>query len=89
MVAPLPAGPVNHHWTKNVLASPDDTRLYATVGSNSNVGERGLSEEHQRAAILTDASAGFVPTQQSCRERSKLRASRYSFCDQTSKIARP
>ena len=59
MVAPLPAGPVNHHWTKNVIASPDGTKLYATVGSNSNVGERGLDEEQQRAAILEiDAATG-------------------------------
>src|SRR5690606_1025048 len=37
-VADLPGGPINHHWTKNVIASPDGTRLYVTVGSNSNVG---------------------------------------------------
>jgi glucose/arabinose dehydrogenase len=47
----LPAGPRNHHWTKNVIASPDGTRLYATVGSNSNVAENGLHEEDGRAAI--------------------------------------
>jgi glucose/arabinose dehydrogenase len=59
MVAPLPAGAVNHHWTKNVVASPDGMRLYVTVGSNSNVGERGLDEERQRAAILEiDAGTG-------------------------------
>ncbi len=58
-VAPLPSGPVNHHWTKNVVASADGTRLYVTVGSNSNVAERGLDEEHQRAAILEiDAATG-------------------------------
>ena len=51
-VAALPAGPVNHHWTKNVVANADGTRLYATVGSNSNVAERGLGEEERRAAIL-------------------------------------
>jgi glucose/arabinose dehydrogenase len=51
-VAELPAGPVNHHWTKNVIASADGTRLYVTVGSNSNVAERGLDEEERRAAIL-------------------------------------
>ena len=39
-VADLPAGPINHHWTKNVIASRDGTRLYVTVGSNSNVGAR-------------------------------------------------
>jgi len=46
----LPAGR-NHHWTKNVIASPDGRRLYITVGSNSNVGENGMDEEHGRAAI--------------------------------------
>ena len=51
-VAELPAGEINYHWTKNVVASRDGARLYATVGSNSNVGELGLEQEHQRAAIL-------------------------------------
>lgn len=51
-VADLPAGPINHHWTKNVIASPDGSRLYVTVGSNSNVGENGMENEEQRAAIL-------------------------------------
>jgi len=51
-LADLPAGPLNHHWTKNVIASRDGTRLYATVGSNSNVGDRGLDKEVGRAAIL-------------------------------------
>ena len=50
-VTDLPAGPRNHHWTKNVIASPDGTRLYATVGSNSNVAENGLAAEEGRAAI--------------------------------------
>jgi len=47
----LPGGPLNHHWTKNVVASPDGSRLYATVGSNSNVGENGMAAEEGRAAI--------------------------------------
>jgi glucose/arabinose dehydrogenase len=51
-VADLPAGPINHHWVKNVIASRDGSRLYATVGSNSNVGENGLDKEQNRAAIL-------------------------------------
>jgi len=51
-VAELPAGPLNHHWTKNIIASHDGTRLYATVGSNSNVGENGMDKEVNRAAIL-------------------------------------
>jgi glucose/arabinose dehydrogenase len=49
-VTDLPAG-INHHWTKNILASRDGTKLYATVGSNSNVGENGLGAEEGRAAI--------------------------------------
>ena len=51
-VADLPGGPLNHHWTKNILASRDGTRLYATVGSNSNVAENGIEAEKNRAAIL-------------------------------------
>ena len=51
-VADLPAGPINHHWTKNVIPSRDGSRLYVTVGSNSNVGENGMENEVDRAAIL-------------------------------------
>jgi glucose/arabinose dehydrogenase len=51
-VLDLPAGPINHHWTKNVIASPDGSRLYVTTGSNSNVGENGIGNEAGRAAIL-------------------------------------
>src|SRR5882672_6165884 len=47
----LPAGTINHHWTKNILPSMDGTRLYATVGSNSNVAEKGMKSEEGRAAI--------------------------------------
>ena len=47
----LPAGPINHHWTKNLIASPDGSKLYVTVGSNSNVGESGMEVEAQRAAV--------------------------------------
>ncbi len=50
-VLELPAGPINHHWTKNLIASADGSKLYVTVGSNSNVGERGLDAEAERAAI--------------------------------------
>jgi glucose/arabinose dehydrogenase len=49
-VTDLPAG-INHHWTKNIIASRDGSKLYATVGSNSNVAERGLEAEEVRAAI--------------------------------------
>jgi glucose/arabinose dehydrogenase len=51
-IADLPAGEINHHWTKNIIASPDKSTLYATVGSNSNAAENGLDVEQQRAAIL-------------------------------------
>ena len=47
----LPAGPINHHWTRNIIASEDGTKLYATVGSNSNIAENGLDAEEGRAAI--------------------------------------
>ena len=50
-VVDLPAGPINHHWTKNLIASADGQQLYVTVGSNSNVGERGMEVEAGRAAI--------------------------------------
>ncbi|WP_028694795.1 PQQ-dependent sugar dehydrogenase [Pseudomonas cremoricolorata] len=50
-VVDLPGGPLNHHWTKNILASRDGKKLYVTVGSNSNVGENGLEQERGRAAI--------------------------------------
>ncbi|MDD2846228.1 MAG: sorbosone dehydrogenase family protein [Rhodoferax sp.] len=50
-VLDLPAGPLNHHWTKSLIASPDGKKLYATVGSNSNIGENGMAAEEGRAAI--------------------------------------
>ena len=50
LVTQLPAG-INHHWTKNVIANADGSKLYVTVGSNSNIGENGLPAEEGRAAI--------------------------------------
>lgn len=50
-VTELPGGPLNHHWTKNVIASKDGSKLYVTVGSNSNVAENGMDKEEGRAAI--------------------------------------
>ena len=47
----LPAGPRNHHWTKNITANREGTKLYVTTGSNSNVAEHGMDEELGRAAI--------------------------------------
>ena len=58
-IADLPAGPINHHWTKSLVASPDGSRLYVGVGSNSNAGENGLDWEKERARILEiDAATG-------------------------------
>jgi glucose/arabinose dehydrogenase len=61
-VVDLPSG-INHHWTKNVIASPDGAKLYITVGSNSNVGENGMPAEQGRAAIweLDRASGKMRP----------------------------
>ncbi len=47
----LPGQPINHHWTKNVISSPDGSKLYVTVGSNSNVGENDMQIEEKRATI--------------------------------------
>ncbi|MGB5984062.1 MAG: sorbosone dehydrogenase family protein, partial [Desulfobacterales bacterium] len=50
-VLSLPAGPINRHWTRNIIAHPDESKLYVTVGSNSNVAEKGMDREQGRAAI--------------------------------------
>lgn len=50
-IVALPAGPRNHHWTKNIVASADGTKLYAANGSNSNVAEYGMEEEQGRAEV--------------------------------------
>ncbi len=50
-LADLPGGPLNHHWTKTLVASPDGTKLYAGVGSNSNAAENGIEKEEGRAAV--------------------------------------
>jgi len=52
IITSLPAGEINHHWTKNLLASQDGRTLYVAVGSNSNIAENGFDVESQRAAIL-------------------------------------
>jgi glucose/arabinose dehydrogenase len=58
-VADLPAGTLNHHWTKSLIASPDGSKLYVGVGSNSNVAENGIAKEEGRAAIWEiDAKTG-------------------------------
>jgi glucose/arabinose dehydrogenase len=50
-VVDLPGGPIDHHWTKSLTVSPDGSKLYVGVGSNSNVQERGPEAETDRAAI--------------------------------------
>jgi glucose/arabinose dehydrogenase len=58
-VAELPGGPLNHHWTKGLVASADGSRLYVSVGSNSNVAEHGMQHESGRAAIwVFDRASG-------------------------------
>ncbi|HEX8850273.1 MAG TPA: sorbosone dehydrogenase family protein [Gemmatimonadaceae bacterium] len=47
----LPGGPINHHWTKSLIASADGRKLYVGVGSNSNVAENGIAAEEGRAAV--------------------------------------
>jgi glucose/arabinose dehydrogenase len=55
----LPAGPLNHHWTKSLVANADGSKLYVGVGSNSNVAENGIEKEDQRAAVWeVDARTG-------------------------------
>ena len=60
-ITDLPAGPRNHHWTKNLIASRDGTKLYVTTGSNSNVAEHGMDIEAGRAEIWEiDARTGHA-----------------------------
>jgi glucose/arabinose dehydrogenase len=55
----LPGGPIDHHWTKSLVASRDGTKLYVGVGSNSNITENGMEAEKNRAAILeVDRASG-------------------------------
>jgi glucose/arabinose dehydrogenase len=58
-VTDLPAFPIDHHWTKNIIATPDGRSMFATVGSNSNVADKGMAVEEGRAAIwLVDLATG-------------------------------
>ncbi len=58
-ITDLPAGTINHHWTKGLIASEDGSKLYVSVGSNSDVAENGIAAEEDRAAILeVDVQAG-------------------------------
>jgi glucose/arabinose dehydrogenase len=60
-IADLPGGPINHHWTKSLLASADGSKLYVGVGSNSNITENGIGAEMNRADILEfDRASGAM-----------------------------
>lgn len=59
LLTALPGGPIDHHWTKSLVASPDGSKLYATVGSNSNIVENGFEAEKERASVWEiDRKAG-------------------------------
>ncbi|NMN03071.1 MULTISPECIES: sorbosone dehydrogenase family protein [unclassified Novosphingobium] len=61
VLAELPGGPIDHHWTKSLVASPDGTKLYVGVGSNSNIVENGLEAEKDRARIFeVDRATGAM-----------------------------
>ncbi len=61
-LTPLPGGPIDHHWTKSLVASPDGSKLYVGVGSNSNITENGMEAEKNRADILeVDRATGTFP----------------------------
>ena len=51
VLTPLPGGPIDHHWTKDLALDPTGTKLYVGIGSNSNIVENGLEAERGRAAI--------------------------------------
>ena len=58
LVTKLPSQ-INHHWTKSLTASPDGRFLYVGIGSNSNIGERGMAVEEERAMVWeVDARTG-------------------------------
>ena len=62
-VAALPAGEINHHWTKGLVARPDGRALLVSVGSNSDHGENGIDAENGRASILEiDRASGATKT---------------------------
>ena len=68
-VVELPAGPINYHWTKSLIASPEGNHLYMGVGSNSNVGEKGMDKEEGRAAIWAVSCA---PSWFACSQRASI-----------------
>ncbi len=73
----LPAE-INHHWTKALTISPDGRYLYVGIGSNSNITERGMEAEVDRAMVWQiDAETGaYKPTPPACATRRRWRSSR-------------
>jgi glucose/arabinose dehydrogenase len=59
-VVDLPAGPLNHHWTKSLVASPDGSKLYVGVGSNSNAAENGIANENERDELGSDLVPDYM-----------------------------
>ncbi|WP_407431442.1 PQQ-dependent sugar dehydrogenase [Arcticibacter sp.] len=51
-IVELPAGGYNNHWTRNIIANADNSKIYISVGSGSNIGENGMEHEVRRANIL-------------------------------------
>ena len=51
-IVDLPAGGYNNHWTRNIISNRQGTKIYISVGSESNVGENGMENEVRRANIL-------------------------------------
>lgn len=51
-VVSLPAGGYNNHWTRNLIANADNSKIYISVGSGSNVADHGMENELRRANIL-------------------------------------
>ena len=74
-VVDLPAGPINHHWTKGLIASPDGSKLYVTIGSNSNVAENGMEAEQgaRRSGRSTREPARIASSPPACATRTAWR----------------
>src|SRR5437763_13001981 len=81
----LPAGTINHHWTKNVIASADGSTLYVSVGSNSNAAENGVDKEQARAAIWERSEERRVGKEcrgRGAREQCKIKAEKKEMSEE-------
>ncbi len=91
-LTPLPGGPIDHHWTKSLVASPDGSKLYVGVGSNSNITENGMEAEKNRADILEGRSRqrGFSYFRQraSQPQRPDVRAAKQGVVDRGQRARR-